>query len=205
MPVILEAKNFLTLVQRRDFLDVNSCEVTAQDFLSHWQKYQGFSKAGMSSATDYLSLNNQPIEHSTTYSEEDEVRRMEWEWGEAFERKDVATLDRMMADEYILTDPLGNVRSKAESLAALKSNEVNFESTKSDDVSVRINGDTAVVTGRSTFRGRYKGWSMSGQYQYTDILVKRRGEWKAVGSHITALGTGPLRLRFGRLVCDWLF
>jgi len=158
----------------------------------------------MSTATDFLTLNNQPAENPVTCSDEDAVRQMEWEWGEAFERKDLATLDRLMADEYILTDPLGHVRSKAESLAALESNEVNFESTQSDDVTVRINGDTALVTGRSKFRGRYKGWSMSGEYQYTDILVKRCGAWQAVGSHITALGTGPLRLRFGRLLCDWL-
>ena len=136
---------------------------------------------------------------------EDEVRRIESEWGDAFERKDIAALDRLMDDEYILTDPLGSVRSKAESLEALKKNEVLFESTKSDNVNVRINGDTAVVTGRSTFRGRYKGWSMAGQYQYTDVLVKRRGSWKAVGSHITALGTGPFRLRVGQFFCDWLF
>jgi ketosteroid isomerase-like protein len=159
----------------------------------------------MSTATDYLTLNNQPLEHSLTYSDEDEVRRMESDWGVAFERKDLAALDRLMADEYILTDPLGNVRSKAESLAAIQTNEVYFESTQSDDVKVRINGDTAVVTGRSTFRGRYKGWSMSGQYQYTDVLVKRHGAWQAVGSHIMALGTGPLRLRIGRFVCDRLF
>lgn len=165
----------------------------------------GSSKAGMSTATDSLTLNNQSLENAISCTDEDAVRRMEWEWGEAFEQKDLAALDRLMADEYILTDPLGHVRGKAESLAALQTNEVNFESTQSDDVKVRINGDTAVVTGRSNFRGRYKGWSMSGQYQYTDVLVKRSGAWQAVGSHITALGTGPLRLRFGRLLCDWLF
>jgi ketosteroid isomerase-like protein len=114
------------------------------------------------------------------------------------------TLDRLMADEYILTDPLGSVRSKAESLAAIERNDVHFESSRSDNVDVRINGDTAVVTGRSTFRGRYKGWSMAGQYQYTDVLVRRRGSWQAVGSHITAVGIGALRLSFGRLVRDWL-
>ena len=159
----------------------------------------------MSSATDYRTLNHQPLQSPTTYSDEDEVRRIEIEWGEAFERKDLPTLDRLMAEEYILTDPLGNVRSKAESLAAIETSEVHFESTESDDVKVRINGDTAVVTGRSRFRGRYKGWSMAGQYQYTDVLVKRRGVWKAVGSHITALGAGPLRLRIGRFVCDRFF
>ena len=157
----------------------------------------------MSTATDYLILNQQPL--PATYCDEAEVRRMEVEWGEAFERKDLTALDQLMAEEYILTDPLGHVRSKSESLAAIETNEVHFESTESYDVKVRINGDTAVVTGRSTFRGRYKGWSMSGQYQYTDILVKRSGTWQAVGSHITALGTGPLRLRIGRFVCDRFF
>ena len=158
----------------------------------------------MSTATEYLSPNNLVLSNSAINSEEDEIRRVETEWGDAFERRDFATLDRIMADEYILTDPLGNVRGKTESLAALETNEVLFESTKSDNVGVRINGDTAVVTGRSTFKGRYKGWSMAGQYQYTDVLVKRSGSWQAVSSHITALGTGTLRMRVGLLFCGFL-
>ena len=159
----------------------------------------------MSAATDsFTNSNLSPDINAVTTSAEDEIRRIEFEWGEAFERGDMATLDRLMADEYILTDPLGFVRSKADSLAAIKTREVFFESSKSGDVKVRINGDTAVVTGRSTFRGRYKGWSMAGQYQYTDVLVKRHGSWRAVSSHITALGTGALRLRVGLLVCAWL-
>jgi ketosteroid isomerase-like protein len=160
----------------------------------------------MSTITEYLLGNNQ-IDIPATISAgstEDEIRRVEIEWGDAFERRDMETLDRLMADDYILTDPLGSVRTKAESLAAIERNEVHFESTKSDNVKVRINGDTAVVTGRSTFRGRYKGWSMAGQYQYTDVLVKRRGSWQAVSSHITAVGLGAWRLSVGRLVYNWL-
>jgi len=158
----------------------------------------------MSTATEYLSPNNQVLSNSPITSEEDEVRRVEIEWGEAFERRDFVTLDRIMADEYILTDPLGNVRDKAESIAAIATNEVHFESTNSDNVKVRINGDTAIVTGRSTFKGRYKGWSMAGRYQYTGVLVKREGSWQAVSSHITALGAGNLRMRVGLLFCGFL-
>ena len=153
----------------------------------------------MSTATNYL-----PEEILIRVSAEDEVKQIEIEWGEAFERGDLATLDRIMADDYILTDPLGNVRNKRESLAAITTKDVHFQSTKSDNVNVMINGDTAVVTGRSTFKGRYKSWSMTGRYQYTDVLVKRKGCWQAVSSHITALGTGALRLRFGHSVCNWL-
>ena len=135
-------------------------------------------------------------------NEEDDIRRIESEWGDAFEQRDFAALNRIMADEYILTDPLGNVRGKEESLKAIASNEVFFESTKSANVNVRINGDTAVITGRSTFKGRYRGWSMAGQYQYTDVLVKRQGSWQAMSSHITALGTGTFRLTLGLFVCS---
>jgi ketosteroid isomerase-like protein len=133
-------------------------------------------------------------------SVEDEIRQIEFTWGQAFEQRDMATLDRLMDDEYIVTDPLGNVRTKAESLAALESNQVRFESTKSDNVNVRVNGDTAVVTGRSSFRGRYRGWSMCGQYQYTDVLVKRSGSWRALSSHITAVRSMPLRLLVGHML-----
>lgn len=135
-----------------------------------------------------------------TITAEDEIRQIEIDWGTAFERRDMVTLDRLMAEEYVVTDPLGTVRTKAESLAVILSNEVLFESTKSADVKVRVNGDTAIVTGRSSFRGRYRGFSVTGQYQYTDVLVKRQGYWLAVSSHITALAAVPLRLRVGRLL-----
>ena len=158
----------------------------------------------MSAAIEYLPANNQVLSNPAISSDEDEVRRVESEWGDAFEQRDFAALDRIMADEYILTDPLGNVRNKAESIAAIATNEVLFESTKSDDIKVRINGDTAIVTARSTFRGRYRGWSMAGRYQYTDVLVKRDGSWQAVSSHITAVGAGSLRLLFGFLFCALL-
>jgi ketosteroid isomerase-like protein len=144
----------------------------------------------MSTATIYL-----PEENLIRVSAEDEVKQIEYEWGEAFERRDMATLDRLMADEYILTDPLGNVRSKAESLAALKTNEIHFESTKSDNVKVVINGDTAVVTGRSTFKGRYKGWPMGGRYQYTDVLAGCELAYHGAGNGRVAAQSRALRLQ----------
>ena len=61
---------------------------------------------------------------------EHDVAQMEYDWGVAFEQRGFSTLDRMMADEYILTDPLGHGRSKAETLAALENNEVQFETTR---------------------------------------------------------------------------
>ena len=45
-----------------------------------------------------------------------------------------------------------------------------------DDLAVRIYGDTAVVTGRSTPKGRNaKGEPIRGQYRFLRVWVKQRG------------------------------
>jgi ketosteroid isomerase-like protein len=133
------------------------------------------------------------------------IRRIEIEWGDAYVKRDLAALDRIMADDYVFTDPLGETSGKAENLAAVAASDVVFESTESDGVRVRFHGATAVVTARSTFRGRYKGWPVAGQFQYTDVFARAAdGRWLAVASQVTLTGRGLLRLRLGRFVCDRL-
>jgi ketosteroid isomerase-like protein len=138
---------------------------------------------------------------------ETEIRQLEIEWGTAYLQRDMAALDRIMAVNYIFTNPLGEVSNKAQNLTAIKSNHVRFESTESDDVQVYIHGDTAVVTARSRFKGSYKGWGIGGRYQYTDVFVKQNGHWRAVASQVTLVGRGLLRLRLGRFIsdCGWKF
>ena len=88
-------------------------------------------------------------------SDEDQIRQMEIEWGDAFLRRDIDALDRLMTDEYILTDPLGSLRDKAESLAAIKTSEVLFESTESDKVTAfcrRLADKTRLSATLFTFR-----------------------------------------------------
>ena len=158
----------------------------------------------MSLTNSYVRSATVPLTYSEEADDDDEIRRIELEWGEAFLQRDMAALDRITDDEYMLTDPLGRVRDKTESMAAIQNNQVQFESTESENIKVAINGDTAVVTARSTFRRKYKARSMTGRYQYTDVFVKRKGAWCAVVSHITPVGVGAFRLLVGYVFTDWL-
>jgi ketosteroid isomerase-like protein len=46
---------------------------------------------------------------------------------------------------------------------------------------IRVYGDTAVVTARTTPRGRdSKGKPITGQYRYLRVWAKRDGQWRAV-------------------------
>jgi ketosteroid isomerase-like protein len=116
-------------------------------------------------------------------SVEQELIKLENEWNDAMVRRDVAFLDGILADNWTGTDQDGTFLSKAQFLASLKSGEDVISSEVADEMKVRVYGDTAVVTGRNTFKGKLKGKDTSGQERWTDVFVKRTGLWQCVASH----------------------
>lgn len=118
---------------------------------------------------------------------EQELIKLEIDWAEAYLKKDIAFLDRILADDWTYTDSEGNVMIKAQDLAELKSGEFVVTSWAQDNVKVRVYGDTAVVTGRGTIKAQYKGKDASGQFQYTDTFIRRDGRWQCVATHSSTI------------------
>ena len=117
-------------------------------------------------------------------SPDQELIKLENEWRDALVKHDWAFLDQILADDCIWTDPDGNVWTKAQFLASLKSGEDILTAAEADKIRVRVYGDAAVVTGRTTVKEQYKGKDISGQYQWTDMWVKDyAGRWQCVASH----------------------
>ena len=120
-------------------------------------------------------------------SDEQQVKQLEHEWIEAFLQGDTKTLDRILAEDFIFTDPEGNLLTKAEWIADMTSGELRFESIHIDDLQVRMYGDAAVANGRTTVKAQSKEGGFDGQYCYTDMYVKRNGQWQAVAEQATLL------------------
>jgi hypothetical protein len=114
--------------------------------------------------------------------------RLEHESHEAFLRKDSGTLGRILADDFVFTDPEGKFVTKAEWMADLKSGELAFESIHMDDLRIRIYGDAAVTNGLVTMKMRSGEGSVTGQYCYLAVYVRRDGRWQAVAEQATLLG-----------------
>ena len=119
--------------------------------------------------------------------DEQQVRQLEHEWIEAFLQGDTATLDRILADDFIFTDPEGKLLTKAEWIADMTSGELTFESIHIDDLQVRMYGDAAVANGRVTVKAQSKEGGFDGRYCYTDMYVKRDGRWQAVAEQANLL------------------
>ena len=45
-------------------------------------------------------------------------------------------------------------------------------------MNVRIYGEAAVITGRSTIKAKVKGQDVSGEYRFTHVWIKRSDRWQ---------------------------
>ena len=100
-------------------------------------------------------------------------------------KRDIATLDRLLGDEYILTNPAGLVANKSEYLDGARADTATYESVANYDQVVKISGDTAVVAGATTVKGRFDGHDIGGQFRFTHVFVKRQNRWQAVATQLT--------------------
>lgn len=116
------------------------------------------------------------------------VMRLECEWGRAYLSADVAALRRIEHDDYVYVDEDGSLMGKAEEIDAVASGKVHFTTMQDGGMQVRLHGNTAVVTGRSTVAGSYEGESFSGNYSWIDTWVKQPdGRWQIVAEGLAKL------------------
>lgn len=120
---------------------------------------------------------------ATAGKDEAELRAVEERWDAASVKGDTAALGEILADSLITTTPEGKVRTKAQTLARIKSGEVKFETSKVDDLKIAVYGNAAVVNGR--WRGKFveNGKSKDGVERFTDFFIRENGKWRCVASH----------------------
>src|SRR6185503_14287778 len=82
------------------------------------------------------------------------IRQVDHERIQAQIEADAMAIDRIYADDFIGIGPSGTVRTKAQVISDFTSGDLKFQSITTDDVRVRVYGNTAVETGRSTMNGQ---------------------------------------------------
>jgi uncharacterized protein (TIGR02246 family) len=122
-------------------------------------------------------------------SVEQTIRRLDDERIQAQIHADAATLDRIYADDFIGVGPSGTVRTKPQVLSDFTSGELKFQSITTDEVRIRIYGNTALETGRSTMIGEDKGKAVPRDNRFTRVWVKQHGRWRLVANHYSLLIT----------------
>jgi ketosteroid isomerase-like protein len=102
-------------------------------------------------------------------------------------KRDVPTLERILDDDFVFTNPAGPFANKTEYLDGARADTATYESVANYDQVVRIYGDAAVVAGITTVKGRYDGQEIGGRFRFTNMFVKREDKWQCIATHLTRI------------------
>ena len=100
---------------------------------------------------------------------------------------DTIALRRIYADDFLGIGPTGVVRNKADVIADFTTHALTYQSITTAEVRVRVYGNTAVETGRSTMVGQDKGKDVPRENRFTRVWVMTDGRWQLVANHYSPM------------------
>lgn len=125
---------------------------------------------------------------NTMSTDEGIVAALDTEYQDAVKNNDVATMDRILADDFVLVTGNGRVYTKADLLKEALEKTMIYERQEDSDQTVRLWGDTAVVTALLWAKGADRGEPFDYKVWFSDTYVRTSTGWRYV------FGQSSLRL-----------
>jgi ketosteroid isomerase-like protein len=118
---------------------------------------------------------------------EEELLRIETEFAQAILSNDLQGIGRIVADDWIIIDPNGDIVDRSRFFEVIKLGALTHDMMESENFRIRVYGDSAVVTAVTHTKGKFMGQEFSARERATDAFVKRDGRWQCVLTQLTRL------------------
>ena len=112
-----------------------------------------------------------------------EVLVLENKWNAAYAQGDIAAMDLLLADDFIITEEDGSTFSKPGYIAHNGDSTIHVMKSEMSDLRARMHGNVAVVTGAYHEKGTSKGKSYEYRDRFTDVWMNINGRWQVIVSH----------------------
>jgi ketosteroid isomerase-like protein len=96
---------------------------------------------------------------------------------------DVRRFDELLATEFYCSNPDGTLIDR-QAFLEQTARPVTIANLQARDVMIRLFGDVAIIHARTTYTLASGG---QGAGRYTDVWVRRNGDWRCVSAHVTRL------------------
>lgn len=123
---------------------------------------------------------SRPQQMSETASK---IVALEGKWNEAYKRGDVAAMNSLLADDFVITTEDGATFSKTGYIAHCGDPDNKVLVSEMSDLKVRVHGNTAVVTGAYHEKGTLKDKPYEFHDRMTDVWMLIDGHWQVIVSH----------------------
>jgi ketosteroid isomerase-like protein len=111
-------------------------------------------------------------------------------WDRAMITNDAEAIGRFMADDWVIVGSDGGRSYKEKFLGLVKSGVLSHDVMTSEDLDVRLYGETAVVMAWGISGGLYQGERFRETERVSSVFVRQKGQWKCVLTHLSRLASG---------------
>ena len=123
-------------------------------------------------------------EHKRDYKREIEL--VEQQWRTAQLAGDVATMDKLLAEDYFGISNNGQLNNKTQQLERLQKRTLVLTKIDVSDVKIKLLGRVGIVTSLAQLEGTNDGRPLQGLFRYTRIYKRYPdGSWKITNFEVT--------------------
>jgi ketosteroid isomerase-like protein len=108
------------------------------------------------------------------------VAALDTQYQAAVKNNDAPAMDRILADDFVVVTGSGKVYTKADLLQMAQTRRVQYEHQEDSDQTVRVWGDTAVVTAKLWMKGIDQGNPFDFHIWFSDTYVRTSAGWRYV-------------------------
>lgn len=108
------------------------------------------------------------------------VAALDTEYQAAVKKNDAATMDRILADDFVLVTASGKTYTKADLIREARSGRTAYEHQEDTMQTVRVWGDTAAVTAKLWEKGSDDGHPFDHTLWFSDVYIRTPAGWKYV-------------------------
>jgi ketosteroid isomerase-like protein len=154
----------------------------AGDFLpqaSKWSFMRSPLRCGITVLASGILLVIAPSKSFASASGDEKiVAALDTQYQEAVQKNDAATMDRILADDFVLVTGRGKTYSKADLLKEARDKTFIYEHQEDSNKKVRVWGDTAVVTALLWAKGTEEGKPFEYKLWFSDLYVRTATGWR---------------------------
>ena len=120
---------------------------------------------------------------------EQEVRKLERAWLDAYEQNDAKAMESIVADDFIITFSMGARQTKPQLMEAIRMprNSANAVKFYTEDVQARVYDNSVILIGRVVAEYHRDGKTVKERSNYTDTYVRQNGRWQVAASHLSKI------------------
>ena len=121
-----------------------------------------------------------PTAHATPEQDRATVAALDTKYQAAVKANDAAAMDAILADDFVLVTGKGKAYGKADLLEAAREKSESYEHQEDSEQTVRVWGDTAVVTALLWVKGSNSDGAFDYKLWFSDTYARTKDGWRYV-------------------------